>query len=147
MTATTTRAGSVSSPAATGGAGTFFEQHVDAYWLALLLVRGIPPILHDCALVEVHFQAERLGWNTDDFLVVGENASGLRRKLLGQVKRTFTVSATDEVCKEAIQDFWKDFKNGQQFSQASDRFALVTLRGTNTLLEHFSGLLDCSRAA
>jgi hypothetical protein len=147
MTATTTRAGSVSSPAATGGAGTFFEQHVDAYWLALLLVRGIPPILHDCALVEVHFQAERLGWNTDDFLVVGENGSGLHRKLLGQVKRTFTVSATDEVCKKAIQDFWKDFKNGNQFSPVADRFALVTLRGTNTLLEHFSGLLDCSRAA
>jgi hypothetical protein len=147
MTATTTRAGSVSNPAATGGAGTFFEQHADAYWLALLLVRGIPPILHDCALVEVHFQAERLGWNTDDFLVVGENGSGLRRKLLGQVKRTFTVSATDEVCKKAIQDFWKDFKNGNQFSPGVDRFALVTLRGTNTLLEHFSGLLDCSRAA
>ena len=46
-----------------------------------------------------------------------------------------------------MQDFWKDFKNAQQFSPAADRFALVTLRGTNTLLEHFSGLLDCSRAA
>ena len=80
-------------------------------------------------------------------MVVGENGSGIRRKLLGQVKRNFTVSATDEECKKAIEDFWKDFKNGQQFSQAVDRFALVTLRGSNTLLEHFSGLLDCSRAA
>ena len=77
----------VSSPVATGGAGTFFEQHVDAYWLAQLLVRAIPPILHDCTVVEVHFQTERLGWNTDDFLVVGENGSGSRRKLAGQVKR------------------------------------------------------------
>lgn len=147
MTGTRKRGRSVSSPAATGGAGTFFEQHVDAYWLALLLVGGIPPILRDCAMLEVDFQAERLGWNTDDFLVVGENGSGLRRKLLGQVKRTFTVSATDEVCKKAIHDFWKDFRNRNQFSPAADRFALVTLRGTNTLLEHFSGLLDCARAA
>ncbi len=147
MALTATHAGRVSSAASTGAAGPFFEQHVDAYWLALLLVRGIPPILHDCAVVEVHLQAERLGWNTDDFLVVGENGSSLRRKLLGQVKRGFTVSATDEECKHAIQDFWKDFKNGNQFSPAADRFALVTLRGTNTLLEHFSGLLDCSRAA
>ena len=137
----------VSSPVATGGAGTFFEQHVDAYWLAQLLVRAIPPILHDCTVVEVHFQTERLGWNTDDFLVVGENGLGSRRKLVGQVKRSFTVSSTDEECKKAMQDFWKDFKNGEQFSPAADRFALVTLRGTNTLLEHFSGLLDCSRAA
>jgi len=139
--------GRVSSPASTGGAGTFFEQHVDAYWLAQLLVRGIPPILHDCAVVEVHLQTEHLDWHTDDFLIVGQNGSGDRRKLAGQVKRTFTVSATDDKCKKAVQDFWKDFGNPRQFSKAVDRFALVTLRGTNTLLEHFSGLLDCSRAA
>ena len=137
----------VSSPAATGGAGTFFEQHVDAYWLALLLVRGIPPILHDCTVDEVWLQTEHLGWHTDDFLIVGKNGSGQRRKLAGQVKRNFTVSASDAECKKAVQDFWKDFKNPEQFSQTSDRFALVTLRGTNTLLEYFSGLLDCARAS
>ncbi len=137
----------VSSPAATGGAGTFFEQHVNAYWLALLLVRGIPPILRDCTLDEVCLQTEHLGWHTDDFLVVGQNGSGQHRKLAGQVKRNFTVSAADDECKKAVQDFWKDFKNPEQFSQTSDRFALVTLRGTNTLLEYFSGLLDCARAS
>lgn len=140
-------AGRVSSPASTGGAGTFFEQHVGGYWLAQLLVRGIPPVLHDCAVVEVHLQTEHLGWHTDDFLIVGQNGSGDRRKLAGQVKRTFTVSATDDECKKAVQDFWKDFRNPQLFSPAVDRFALVTLRGTNTLLEHFLGLLDCARAA
>ena len=137
----------VSSPAATGGAGTFFEQHVDAYWLALLLVRGIPPILRDCTLDEICLQTEHLGWHTDDFLVVGQNGSGQHRKLAGQVKRNFTVSATDDECKKAVQGFWKDFKNPERFSQTSDRFVLVTLRGTNTLLEHFSGLLDCARAS
>jgi hypothetical protein len=146
-TLSASNAGRVTGPASTGGAGTFFEQHVAAYWLAQLLVRGIPPILHDCAVVEVHLQTEHLGWHTDDFLIVGQNGSGEHRKLAGQVKRTFTVSATDGEFKKAVQDFWKDFKNPQQFSPAADRFALVTLRGTNTLLEHFSGLLDCSRAA
>ena len=137
----------VSSPASTGGAGTSFEQHVDAYWLALLLVRGIPPILHDCTVDEVHMQTEHLGWHTDDFLVVGKNGSGQLRKLAGQVKQTFTVSATNRECKKAIQDFWRDFNNPQQFSPESDQFVLVTLRGTNTLLSHFSGLLDCARAS
>ena len=137
----------VPSPAATGGAGTIFEQHVDAYWLALLLVRGIPPILCDCTVDEVCLQTEHLGWHTDDFLIVGKNGSGQRRKLAGQVKRNFTVSANDDECKKAVQDFWKDFKNPEQFSQTLDRFALVTLRGTKTLLEHFSGLLDCARAS
>src|SRR5439155_9286784 len=49
-------------------------------------------------------------------------------------------------CVLAVTDFWKDF-NGAHFSKEHDRLALVTLRGTNTLLEHFVGLLDCARAA
>src|SRR5688572_6980818 len=80
----------VSSPASTGAAGTYFEQHVGAYWLTQLLVRGISPILLDCAVVEVNLQTEHLGWHTDDFLIVGENGSGDRRKLAVQVKRSFT---------------------------------------------------------
>lgn len=137
----------VSSPASTGGAGTFFEQHVNAYWLALLLVRGIPPVLHDCTVDAVHMQTEHLGWHTDDFLVVGRNGSGQLRKLAGQVKRTFIISAGNNECKKAVLDFWRDFKNPQEFSPDSDRLVLVTLRGTDTLLKHFSGLLDCSRAS
>src|SRR4051794_27675721 len=131
----------ISSPAATGGAGTVFEHHVGAYWLAQLLVGSIPPVLHDCAVAEVHFQTGRLGWHTDDVLVVGETASGTRRKLVGQVKRAFSISAIDEECRKAISDFWMDLKEGQRFSAADDRFALITLRGTNTLLEDFAGLL------
>jgi hypothetical protein len=104
-TSDTTSIGRVSSPISTGGAGPFFEQHVAAYWLAQLLVRGIPPILHDCTVEEVHLQTEHLGWHTDDFLIVGQNGSGDYRKLVGQVKRTFTVSSTDDECKKAVQDF------------------------------------------
>jgi hypothetical protein len=146
-TSTGSKAPIVSSPAATGGAGTFFEQHVNAYWLVQLLVGAIPPILHDCSVVEVHLQTEVLGWHTDDFLIVGESAPGQQRKLAGQVKRSFTVSATDDECKKAFQDFWADFKDAAHFNTATDRIALVTLRGTNTLLEHFAGLLDAARAA
>jgi hypothetical protein len=136
-----------SSPASTGGAGTFFEQNVVAYWLAQLLVRGIPPILIDTVVAEVHFQTEHLGWQTDDFLIVCERTSEGPQKLAGQVKRSFTVSAADHDCKQAIQDFWKDFESSDRFSPADDRLVLVTLRGTNTLLVHFVGLLDCARAA
>lgn len=60
----------VASPLSTGGAGTFFEQHVAAYWLTQLLVRAIPPIHIDSTVVEVAFQTQHLGWHTDDFLVL-----------------------------------------------------------------------------
>lgn len=137
---------SISSPLSTGGAGTFFEQHVGTYLLTVLLVRGIPPILLDCYVSEVSLQNERLGFHTDDFLVVGNRSDGSQRKLLGQVKRTFTVSASDPDCKGAITDCWLDFV-GTKFSAATDRFAIVTLRGSNVLLEHFEGLLACARTA
>jgi hypothetical protein len=137
----------VSSPASTGGAGTVFEYHVGAHWLTQLLVRAIPPILLDCTIADVHFQTEHLGWRTDDFLIIGKNGAGAARKLAGQVKRKFTVSEHDEDCKKAFGDFWEDFKKADPFSPDADRMVLVTLRGTNTMLEHFSGLLDCARAA
>jgi hypothetical protein len=138
--------GRVSSPASTGGAGTTFEQHVGAYWLAQVLVGAIPPILIDTTVSAVSFQTEHLGWHTDDFLVLCERPDGPGQRLVGQVKRGFTVSASDEECTKAIGDLWRDF-NGSQFSKTSDRLVLVTQRGTNTLLEHFAGLLDCARSS
>lgn len=135
----------VSNPISTGGEGVFFEQHVAAYWLAQLLVRGIPPILTDTGVTEVHFQTEHLGFNTDDFLVVCAGAANAR--LVGQVKRSFTISAANDECKKAIGDFWKDFKKADPFNPQHDRFLLVTLRGTNTLLANLVGLLDCARGA
>ncbi|MBU2844273.1 AAA family ATPase [Acidithiobacillus ferriphilus] len=137
----------VSSPISTGGEGVFFEQHVAAYWLAQLLVRSIPPILTDTGVTEVHFQTEHLGFNTDDVLVVCARAGAAIARLVGQVKRSFTISASDDECKKAIGDFWKDFKEAGAFNPQHDRFVLVTLRGTNTLLENFVGLLDCARGA
>jgi hypothetical protein len=137
----------IASPTSTGGAGTFFEQHVDATFLAMLAVRAIPPVLIDCTLTEVHFQTERLGWKTDDILVVGETANGAKRKLLAQVKRSLTISAADDDCFKAISDFWTDFRHNAEFDRATDRFALITLFGTHTLLAHFGGLLSCAKAS
>jgi hypothetical protein len=137
----------VSSPISTGGEGIFFEQHVAAYWLAQLLVRSIPPILIDTCVTEVHLQTEHLGFNADDILVVCARAGAATARLVGQVKRSFTISAADDECKKAIGDFWKDFKKADPFNAQHDRFVLVTLRGTNTLLDNFVGLLDCARGA
>ena len=139
--------GRISSPDATGGAGTFFEQHVNAAFLALLLVRGIPPILTDCQLEEVHFQTEHLGWKTDDVLLVGLNGAGERRRLAGQMKKSFTVSSKDEDCQKTFIDFWRDFQDDSCFNRDRDRFAIITLRGTETLLARLNALLDCARAS
>jgi hypothetical protein len=137
----------VSSPASTGGAGNVFEQAVGGYLLSQLLVGAIPPVLVDCSVVEIAFQTEYRGWKTDDFLLVGRTASGQERKLAGQVKRRFTVSSVDADFRNAILDFWSDLQNENLFSIERDRFAFVVQRGSNTLLQHFGGLLDCARAS
>jgi hypothetical protein len=137
----------VSSPTSTGGSGTFFEQHVGAQFLSLLLVRGIPPLLKNCQVEEVHFQNEERGWSTDDVLIIGDAGQSRRRKLAAQVKRSFTVSSNDEACRDTFSDFWSDFHNPDIFDPESDRLALITLRGTNTLLDKFASLLDCARAS
>jgi len=137
---------SATSPISTGGGGTIFEQHVDALFLALLLVRAPLPILKDCQAEEVHLQAEHLGWKTDDVLVVARRPDGTVRRLATQVKRHFTISEKDDTCRKAFDDFWTDFRGGE-FDPAKDRFALVTLRGTYVLLDAFNSLLDCARVS
>ena len=137
----------ISSPAATGDAGGHFEQHVDAFSLALLLVGATPPILTNTSVVEVSFQTAHLGWKTDDILIVGEAGTGVRRQLAGQVKRTFTVSASNEDCRKTFKGFWDDFRAENPFNASEDRFAIITQHGTTTLLVSFSSLLECARAS
>jgi tRNA A37 threonylcarbamoyladenosine biosynthesis protein TsaE len=136
----------VSSPAATGGAGTVFEQHVGAYWLAQLLVGAVPPIFLLGAVVEVALQTEHLGWHTDDFLITCEVGDVAVGHLVGQAKLDFTVSASDEDCKKIVSDLWADF-SARHFSHKTDHFVLVVQRGTNTVLRYLGGLLDGARAA
>lgn len=138
---------SVSSPTSTGGSGNFFEQHVGALFLSLLVSRGIPPLLKSCQVEEVHFQNAERGWNTDDVLVIADAGQSRRRKLAAQVKRSFTVTSNNRECRDTFSDFWSDFQNRDIFDPESDRLALITLRGTNTLLDKFASLLDCARAS
>jgi len=135
----------VSSSTATGGGGDVFEQHVGAAFLSLLLVRGIPPCLPECQLVEVHFQTGHKGWATDDLLLVGTRAGGGKVHLAVQVKRSFSVSSEDKDFRKTIGDAWIDYTRQNPFNRATDAFAIITLRGTETLLNHFGGLLEVAR--
>lgn len=136
----------VPSPVATGGGGTLFEKHVDAFFLSLLLVRGIPPILKGCLVEEVHLQAGHRGWKTDDLLIIGMRGAGERRQLAIQVKLRLTISSKDEDCRKVITNFWFDFKSDDRFDPTRDRLGLVVFSVTEPL-QKLSNLLDCARAS
>lgn len=136
----------MASPVSTGGGGEQFEQHVAALALGLLLVRGMPPILTDTSVAEVHLQTRHRGWRTDDLLVVGERSDGSRRRLAIQVKRSFRVSAGDDDCRMTILGMWQDFQ-ADHFDESQDQLAVATLHGTSVLLRDFAALLECARAS
>jgi hypothetical protein len=48
---------------------------------------------------------------------------------------------------ENFIDFWRDFQDDSHFNRNRDRFAIITLRGTETLLGRLNALLDCARAS
>lgn len=137
----------IPSPISTGGGGDRFEVRVDAFALALLLTRATPPVLLDTTVEEVHLQTRHLGWRTDDLLIVGRVRPGVIRRLALQVKRTFTIAASDEDCAETIRGMWDDFIATDRFDAVRDRLGIVTLHGTAGLLAAFTSLLDCARAA
>ena len=122
-----------------------FEQHVGAMFLGLLLTRGIPPVFRECQVDEVSFQTRHLGWNTDDLLVCCSKESGERHRLAIQVKRKLVVSSSSPDCEQTIQGFWDDFRTADLFDPEKDVLLLVTLRGTNTLLDGLGSLLECAR--
>lgn len=133
------------SPLATGGAGVYFEQHVGAAFLSLLLVRGVPPCLPQCQLNEVHFQTGHQGWHTDDLLLVGKGADGKNIRLAAQVKRSLTISRKDEDFRKTIEAAWHDYTAKTLFNPETDVFGIITLRGSDSMLSHFATLLDCAR--
>ena len=136
---------SVSSPISTSGAGYTYEHHVGAMFLSLLLIRGLPVVFKDCQVDEVSFQTEHLGWETDDLLVSCRSEFYDNRQLAVQAKRSFNVSEGNYDCKKTFAGFWMDFNARARFNPARDALLLVTLRGTQTLLNGLGGLLDCAR--
>ena len=136
----------IASPAATGGAGTIFEHQVGASVSGVAAhPRHTCAVFKDCQVEEVGFQTQRLGWETDDLLVVCSSVQHGQRRLAIQVKRTLNIRASSTDCQETFQGFWKDFNDSDKFEPDHDALVIVTLRGTNTLLEGLGGLLDCAR--
>ena len=119
-----TNTGTVPSPRATGGAGATFEQHVGAWFLALLLLRGVPVIFRRCLVTEVSFQTRHLGWQTDDILVTCDVGEQERCQLPVQVKLKLTISASNDECVQTFRGFWRDFKAAERFNSCLDALVL-----------------------
>lgn len=116
----------LTSPIATGGGGTLFEYNVQSLFVVLMLTGGIAPALPPWPIVEIQLQTRYRGFETDDFIAsAADPKSGRRARLLGQIKRDITVTASDTKFGEVIKAMWKDYKSSA-FEADLDRFALIT---------------------
>ena len=64
-----------------------------------------------------------------------------------QVKRAFTLSATDSECVQMLRGALGDFRNSAQFDQQRDVVALVTSSLSAKLARGLRTLLECARAS
>lgn len=133
------------SPFSTGGGGTVFELKVQTGLLGTLLVKGHVPSFENAILQELHLQAEHLGYETDDALLVSLNNAGQQRRQLWSVKHEVKFTESDKVFCEVIADAWADFIEPNRFTPALDALVLATgpLAATH---KHLLTLLEFARA-
>ncbi|MGO9566911.1 MAG: hypothetical protein ACLP5H_05165 [Desulfomonilaceae bacterium] len=117
----------LSNPFSTGGGGAHFEAHVQAFFVALMLTGGFAPCLPCCPISKIMLQGKFAGYDTDDLIVFVENpGSDQKRKILGQIKHSISITEKDKVFGEVIHAAWSDFNNASLFARNNDVIALIT---------------------
>lgn len=136
----------LSNPFSTGGGGVHFEAHVQASFVVLMLTGGHAPCLPCWPIAEIKLQGKIDGFDTDDLVVVVENVNSKeRRKLLGQVKYSISITQGSALFGEVIQAGWNDFNNPQVFTRGKDIIALITGPLSSTDKHNVSWLLNQAR--
>lgn len=134
----------LSNPFSTGGGGVFFEAHVQAAFVTLMITGGYTPCFPSKPIVEVKLQGKVDGYATDDLIITAEDPSSkARRKMLAQVKHSVAFTKGEKLLGDVLRAAWQDFNNPAVFTRGKDVIALITgpLSGTDQknvpwLLEH-----------
>ena len=133
----------------TGGAGTTYEHHVGASFLARLLMGGLSPVFANSRLriEKVAFQTRRLGWETDDLLIICSSEGMEQKNLAIQSKRNFVLQERNTECVKTFLAFWSDFTNEDIFDRDKDALALSTLPSSKALSSGLRDLFHYARSS
>ncbi|MGQ3132880.1 MAG: ATP-binding protein [Flavobacteriales bacterium] len=131
-----------------GGGGTNFEQLVQTAFLITLIIRGNAPCIASNELSEVALQVTNRGYETDDLLVIAKSGSG-KHRLLIQVKHDISFTAENQIFKEVINAFWKDYNNTSIFDRTKDKLIIAKNGLTKDERNHLKSLFNwaCNKAA
>ncbi len=138
----------VSNPFSTGSGGPNFEIQVQATFVALMLAGGFAPCLARRPIHKVKLQGRYAGYNTDDLIVFTANSDGSSEcKLLGQVKHSISITASDPVFADVLKAAWKDFNTPSLFAKGKDAIALITGPLSATDIGDVRTIMEWARAS
>ena len=124
-----------------GGGGTNFEQSVQTAFLITLLIRGNVPCVSSSELTEVAVQVTNKGYQTDDIFALAKSTNAEHRLLI-QVKHNISFTAENQIFKEVISAFWKDYSNTSLFDKAKDKLIVVKSGLTLDERNHLKSLFN-----
>ena len=113
----------VSNSFSTGGGGVNFEESIQAFFLLTLLTDVLSPIINK-PTKKIYFQAKRLGYDTDDLVVVAGTGTEESR-LLCQIKHMVRATKSNAIFQEVMLAAWSDFRK-DSFNKENDRIVIIT---------------------
>lgn len=116
----------VVSAESTGGAGSDFENDIQALFATLMVCDGEYSIFPNYRISSLRFQAHADGYCTDDLVVWFVDEDRREKKLLVQCKRTIEIKGSFEPFTDSVQAAWIDFQDAGLFNKEGDAIALVT---------------------
>ena len=119
------KAKGLSNPASTGGAGSHYENRVQASRL-LAMCLGTPiPGKSEGNLLELKFQARIDEYQTDDLVCTWQDRVGNQSRLLVQVKRAPEPLPSNHSFSEAVGGAWLDFNSDERFTRGVDSIFII----------------------
>lgn len=96
-------------------------------FVTLMLAGGFAPTMPSWPIKEIKLQNKYLGYHTDDLLVVTEEPTSKKRaRLLAHIKKSISITKSDHVFRDVLQDAWQDYSNHHRFDRTNDNISLIT---------------------
>lgn len=135
----------VASPYSAGGGGSEYEDHVGAYYLAMMLLGAVPRGQNVAAAREIQVQSLYRGEPLDDLIVRSSLPQG-EMKLALQIKRDLTFGEKDDTFDDVIHACWITFTEAS-FVCGFDRFGIALGLYSKTIDEYYKNTLAWARTS
>ncbi len=133
-----------SSPAARGGAGSYIEGELGAFYLLALLADIEPRGLPGARIQRVRYQGVDQGFSLDDLVIHGTSHAG-ETLLEIQSKRTISFAPKDTVFEEVCRQVARN--NAQDIPEDRHRLAVATQRTSRAISGPYQDVLEWARKA